>query len=246
MKRTFKYSLVSDLHVDHAYQGLHRYELNKNIIVAGDTSNNLAETFETLGELQDRGHKVFSCEGNHEHYRNTLKGYSHTDITRAYRVEYPMIVDIDDTLTLISVNGWYPVRSQWSWYAYMNDCRSCFGDDAMAAAKIVNELAAYQASLVRETIHSCPDRKFIVTTHTSPCVETLDPKYAGEYSNQWYWNPEMGKVLAENSDQILAWNHGHTHASTTQEVNGVLVNCNPRGYPGENPDWEPLTVTLSY
>jgi hypothetical protein len=31
-----------------------------------------------------------------------------------------------------------------------------------------------------------------------------------------------------------------------QQKDLTEYELNPRGYPGENPDWEPLTVTLSY
>ena len=27
---------------------------------------------------------------------------------------------------------------------------------------------------------------------------------------------------------------------------GVRVVCNPRGYPGENPNWKPQSITVEY
>jgi UDP-2,3-diacylglucosamine pyrophosphatase LpxH len=245
LTRIFKYSLISDMHIDHPQPKTPYDKLEKNIIVAGDTSNGL-EGLKFLQKLGNKGHNVYACEGNHEHYANMSQGRTHKETADRFREEYPAVVDIDDRLTLININGWYPVTAQWMWYRYMNDCKYCFNVDANRGYEEVNSLAERHSLVVHHALLAAPGRKYIITTHTSPCEETLDPQYESEYSNQWYWNPFMREVLAKHKDKILIWNHGHTHASNEATVDGVRVVCNPRGYPGENPGWIPQTYEVEY
>ncbi|MGZ8944193.1 MAG: metallophosphoesterase [Methylococcaceae bacterium] len=58
-------------------------------------------------------------------------------------------------------------------------------------------------------------------------VSHLDASYANS------WESLMGGSVA-------LWVHGHTHQAVDYEINGTLIICNPRGYPGDeigfNPD----------
>src|SRR3546814_5236269 len=73
-------------------------------------------------------------------------------------------------------------------------------------------------------------------------MASLDPRFDGQFSNEWYWNPHMEPLLAKHRDKIAVWHHGHTHATVDVVVDGVRIVTNPRGYPGENPGWKPLTM----
>lgn len=55
----------------------------------------------------------------------------------------------------------------------------------------------------------------------------------------------MEELLKEFSDQIHIWCHGHSHAFADKIVHGVRVVCNPRGYPGENINWEPFNFEIN-
>lgn len=241
----FKYSLVSDLHINHPQPKFPYDKLEEHVIVAGDTSNGL-DGLKFLHKIQKKGHKVYAVDGNHEHYLNVSQGRTIAETSAKFRELFPMTTDIDETLTLINLNGWYPVDAPVLWDHYMNDCRCCYGMDEVAGAKAVTLEAQFQAAFLDDLLTSFFDRKFIVTTHTAPCPDTLDPKYEGEYSNNWYWSPYMRQVLADHADKILAWNHGHTHQTNYAIVDEVPVYVNPRGYPGENPDWQPQTIYVNY
>ena len=242
---TFTYTLISDMHVNHPQKPTPYNKFEENVIVAGDTANGL-EGLKFLHKIQKKGHTVYAVDGNHEHYLNVNQRRTIDETTAKFRELFPMITDIDDKLTLVNLNGWYAVDAPVMWDNYMNDCRCCFGSDEVAGAKAITSEAQFQAAVLDDLLENFFDRKFIVTTHTAPCVETLDPKYEGEYSNNWYWSPYMRQVLATHSDKILAWNHGHTHSRNHAVIDGVPVYVNPRGYPGENPDWEPQTISVEY
>src|SRR3546814_1518517 len=102
--------------------------------------------------------------------------------------------------------------------------------------------ANYVKNVLEEWKHC--DYKGIVVTHTAPCEETLDPRFAGHFSNEWYWNPGMRPLLSEYKDQIHDWCHGHTHTRNEDVVDGHRVCCHPREYPGENPDLTPHTIEI--
>lgn len=238
----FKYSLISDMHVDHPQKKTSYDKLEEFVIVAGDTANGLLG-LKFLEKLKRRGHIVFAVDGNHEHYSNINQGRTQEQTRRQFYGGLDQKDEVyltDEKIALIGCNGWYTVSDGYLWSHYMNDSRYCG-----ISAEGMNMLALNEYDFVLQCLESLPsDYKAIVVTHTAPCEETLNPDYGGHFSNEWYWNPHMKRLLSTFSDKILVWNHGHTHARNEAVVDGVRVVCNPRGYPGENPGWEPLTVEV--
>lgn len=235
-----KFSLISDMHVDFPQDKTPYDKLEKKVVVAGDTSNGLLG-LKFLNKLRNKGFQVFSCDGNHEHYSNVSQGRDYIDTLERFREDFPMTGFLDLGVPIILVNGWYQVRREQDWYYYMNDSRS-----SGLSADRVNQIALTQAKQVKQFLQRCKNSgdKAVVVTHTAPCTETLDPRFEGADSNEWYWSPYMRDVISDHGDSIHVWCHGHTHARNEAVVDGVRVVCNPRGYPGENPGWEPLTIEV--
>lgn len=243
--KTFTYSLISDMHLDHPQPKTPYDKLEENVIVAGDTMNGLGG-LKFLEKLQRKGFKVFAVDGNHEHYCNVGQNRTIAGTAARFQSAHPNRWDIDDTLSIILANGWYTVSDPWHWSHYMNDSRNCVGTDAIEAQREVTVAAVNDAEFLRKQMFDSPERKFIVVTHTAPCVESLDPRYDGSDGNEYYHSPLLRQVLADFGDQILLWNHGHVHHKTKVQVDGVNVITNPRGHSRENPNWEPLTVIVEY
>jgi predicted phosphodiesterase len=236
----FKFSLISDMHVNHPQPKTPYDQLEEFVIVAGDTDNGLGG-LKFLQKIKNKGHRVFAVDGNHEHYANLSSGRTVIETTDQFYklLDQKNSLELEDEkILIIGVNGWYHVSSESTWQGYMNDSYY-----SRLSADTVNGLAHKEAFFVRHCLNNLPDGyKAIVVTHTAPCLETLNKEYEGHFSNEWYWNPEMREILMSHSDDILVWCHGHTHAKADVVVDGVRVVCNPRGYPGENPDWSPITV----
>lgn len=232
-----KFSLISDMHVDFPQPKTPYELLEEVIVVAGDTSNGL-EGLKFLQKLQNKGHTIFAVDGNHEHYSNYRQRRSEKETTARFREDHKRY---HDEVPIILANGWYYVEDEALWRGYMNDGRM-----TNLSALDVNTLAVNDTEFVRGHLEDWKDRQVsgVVVTHTSPCLETLNPAYEGHYSNDWYWNPGMGGLLKEYSGQIKVWCHGHTHEPSDKIVEGVRVVCNPRGYPGENKNWKPLTIEI--
>lgn len=241
----FTYSLISDMHVNHPQPKTPYDLLEQNVIVAGDTANGL-DGLKFLEKLRNKGFTVFAVDGNHEHYSNVTMNRTPRETTDRFIVDNPRVTDVDDVLSVVCINGWYPVADRYDWYGWMNDGRYIHGPDKILAQHAANLLAVDDFEFLKDTIGANPERKYVVVTHTAPCEETLNPQFKGHYSNEWYWNPRMKEIIETYSRQILIWNHGHTHAPAEAVINGVRVVCNPRGYPGENPDWKPKSITVEY
>jgi Icc-related predicted phosphoesterase len=227
-----EYSLVSDLHAD--FHGGFTAPLKELVIVAGDTANSIGKSCKLLDAMRARGHKVFAIPGNHEHYIGLH------DLQQAERVFETMgygnpRLFIGDGFNIIGVNGWYRINDEEHWRGYMRDQRYLTAED-------VNEAAQEQAAFVDDHL-SASNVPCIVVTHTAPCMETLDPRFEGSDGNDYFWNPYMRPLLAKHADKIAVWHHGHTHNGTDQIVDGVRIITNPRGYPGENPTWQPIHLS---
>ena len=229
------------MHVDFPQEKTPYDKLEKNVIVAGDTSNGLLG-LKFLQKLQNKGFTVFAVDGNHEHYANANKGRTTVETIDRFRSEFPN-TGIIDGVPVIGCNGWYNVRDDLVWARYQNDCRNIFWYDSEIAALKVQGHMEMDYLFLRDQLDMA-DEPVIVVTHTAPCLETLNPDYEGSFTNEWYYNPLMYRLLEAYTEKILVWCHGHTHAKNEAIVSGVRVVCNPRGYPGENPDWEPLTIEV--
>jgi predicted phosphodiesterase len=235
---TLKFSLVSDLHVNHPQPKIPYDQLEDLVIIAGDTSNGL-DGIKFINKLKNKGHSVFAIDGNHEHYSNDSCGRTIDETeTQFYDLlNQPRIIRVAPDLWVIGCNAWYLVESPDIWLNYLNDGRYC------GSYKAVNTRAYEQASWLKHSLERLEGR-VIVVTHTAPCLDTLNSAYDGHFSNEWYWNPLTNEILKQHANKIAVWCHGHTHAPADKIVSGVRVICQPRGYPGENPDWKPLTIEV--
>lgn len=241
MESLVKYTLLSDLHLDFPQGSIPYDQFEENIIIAGDTTNGLG-CLKFFDKLKRKGFNVFAIDGNHEHYSNVGKNRTIESTISRFREDYPNIYKFGE-VPVIGVNGWYSVSNGNSWFNYMNDGRHCIGGYPDFAAVQMRK-HAYDDYLFLHRYLSNSTEKCIVVTHTAPSIDTLDPKFEGYPSNEYYYNPNMMKIIENHKDKIHVWNHGHTHAFADKNVNGVRVICNPRGYPGENPNWQPITVEI--
>jgi Icc-related predicted phosphoesterase len=84
------------------------------------------------------------------------------------------------------------------------------------------------------------DGRTVVITHHAPSMRSLhDNPHAGGHMDAAFanhWEDLMG------GDQVALWVHGHSHTAVDYDVAGTRVVCNPRGYPGEETDFDATLV----
>jgi hypothetical protein len=246
---TFRYSLGSDLHLDHPNPSrLRDMTWLEHVVVPGDTANGLAGV-RWLEKMKKLGHKIYAVDGNHEHYSNrerdgrVQRTVEETE-TRFYALlDQPRSVEVAPGLTIVGTNGWYDPYYYDGlaelWISWMNDYRwiGHIQGKALREYELLN-------SLLEKT-----EGRVIVVTHTAPTLDTLvdkpwDPVW--QASNNFFHNRFMWQIMRDHGDKIAAWNHGHTHFAQDKVVSGVRVICNPRGYPRENPEWTPVEIEVDY
>jgi Icc-related predicted phosphoesterase len=79
----------------------------------------------------------------------------------------------------------------------------------------------------------------VVATHHAP--------HRGSISRQFFGSP-LNPAFASDLSELIwryqprLWIHGHMHNSAYYTVGETEIVCNPRGYGGENPDFNPALV----
>ena len=251
--------LLSDLHLEfHPYT----YKCPKGgvdlIVLAGDISSpaggapsRLAESRLTslLGACNDSAPTVLVA-GNHDFYGATiydrlkvLRDLSHT--FRRVRFLEDEAVDVAGlrvagaTLwTNFSLPGYnFGVREA----QQMNDFRMIGGTDEPGAIKPAEMVRRYNASavfLAREMQSARPPD--LVVTHFLPAPEAIDVRYARSPLNAYFCTDL--RHLMGGPEAPHTWAFGHTHHSVDRKVRDTRIVCNPRGYPGENCDYDSKLV----
>ena len=88
-----------------------------------------------------------------------------------------------------------------------------------------------------EKLEQFKNDKVWIASHHSPSYQSISPKYKMETTNGSFCSDLDDLIL--NHPQIKYFSHGHTHSSFRYRIGECEVICNPKGYPGENPDFDP-------
>ena len=82
-------------------------------------------------------------------------------------------------------------------------------------------------------------RPRVVVTHHAPSARCVAPRYRAAPLNPCF--ASRLDPLIERFQPAL-WVHGHTHTSMDFLIGTTRVLCNPKGYRGENPAFDPALV----
>jgi predicted phosphodiesterase len=187
-------------------------------IIAGDIASGPKAQKRWLRKLSEQDIPYVYAAGNHDYWGSTRE----RDATTT------------DANTAIGV-CWYACTS---WYAPPNTHEWVDFRRTPWLAKALPEMHRRDTDLLR----SLMGKVNIIITHMLPSYACVDPEYEGDPTNRYYVNDFHAELEAGNGPPL--WVHGHTHKRMDRVIGRTRVVCNPYGYPGENPRWEPMIVEV--
>jgi hypothetical protein len=262
-----KVVFASDLHADFNQPKI-EWPAGDVCVIGGDTGNSIGTELKVLGKLAKKYRHVVTTDGNHTHYSNAPQKRTVEETIRRIRAQLPANVHFlghgnpsveIEGVWFVGCMGWYSFdvvgdveTNKQRWRRVMNDCR-WIGFDEIEQRQPWDR-ARDDADLVRDTLRDIKAKAgatlppIVVMTHTAPHRDMItwkdhDPEWNA--SNPFYVNSHMQAVLESPDAQgVTIWVNGHTHHRREKMINGIYCICNPRGYPSENPGWEPVVLPV--
>lgn len=244
--------VISDLHLPFGDIDLPLPDADV-LVCAGDVGKSCADSVRWLAErVPDM--PVVLVAGNHEFYR----GY-HTEGLAEGREEAARHAHMhfleDDVVVIgetrfLGATLWTDFRSEGSQGVAMmhakdrmNDYRVVRGYRKKPWQRFTPECthALHQRSVgfIAGALAEPFDGSTVVVTHHAPHRGSVAGKHRGDLLNAAYYSDLGGLIESAGPD---LWVHGHMHAPSDYEVGSTRVIANPRGYPNENPSFDPGLV----
>ena len=243
-------AVVSDLHLDHsASEPLDTDELAGRadlLVAAGDINTSIFG----LSWCSKAAVPCVYVLGNCEFHGGSYLGVRGKIANMA--PYYPNVHLVDDSVVELEIRG-IKVRflggTLWTDYAALGKRRR---DASMVAAwRALDDhrrigmgnlfwlpddaLVAFKntKSFIDTELPEPFDGLTVVVTHHSPTLRAAHPGFEGD---------ELIPAYHSSLDKLVrradVWIHGHTHHAVDFRLGRCRVISNPRGYPGENPDFE--------
>jgi Icc-related predicted phosphoesterase len=229
-------------------------------VVAGDVGQGLADTILWLGQAIRPIMPVVVVPGNHEFYGSAVD--EERALGRRAAERHGVTLLDDDTVEIggVAFSGgtlWtdYGIdgagnrrRAMAAAQAGLNDHRCIAttrnpGWRTFRPGDAAALHAASRAFLERALLEVDPPgtraRPHVVVTHHAPARASLDPGFAGSVLNPAFAS-DLGSLIAAGRPDL--WLHGHVHARRDHRIGPTRILCNPLGYDGENPAFDPACV----
>lgn len=237
--------VLSDIHAEVLEYSPQHVEADLTVL-AGDIHH---KGYSVEWALDNFKGPILLVAGNHEFYGTTFEGghrvmraAAEKSKGRLYYLERDSI--IIDGVRFLGVTCWTDYRLRGSPSLAKFDALRNVMDFRAISTESGDRLwtpdkAAQQAYIARTWIEkqlSAPFKgRTVLVTHHAPSEHSLDPRREqslldSSFANGWE------HLFGPGLDLII---HGHTHYTCDYEKLGTRVVSNPRGYPGEDTDYNP-------
>ncbi len=244
------------------------------MVVAGDISNDVMEASRWIADLRARFDQVVWVAGNHCFYnlgfhqtrlydrefsarwpypRNVPEIYDHyARWSQAHDVHFLHRSSVTlDGVQFVGVTGWH----NWdaapylkfedqvqAWQDHMMDARYIRWSPDYMDWRPVLQAALDDADYLRTAVSETDQPKVIIShhiPHRDLVKVTANPMW--NLLNGSFLNTELETV---RHSSVKAWCYGHTHFRDDRVIDHIRHVNNARGYPRENPSWQPVEIQL--
>ena len=225
-------------------------DLRRTPAVLGPRSLSALRYREFLDQVTHRYQHVVWVAGNHEFYHG--KFTQTLQVLRNEAQHYQNLyfledswVDVEDVRFLggtlwTDVNRGCPVTTSALQYG-MNDYK-LITDDTHGYTRLKPSRTAQRHHKTKNYIQQNITTNTVVVTHHAPTPLSIAEEFKTEqYLNGGYAS-DLSTLILDHQPRF--WLHGHMHQYVDYTVGETRVICNPRGYPGQNPDWTPQVYEL--
>lgn len=255
-----KIQVMSDIHLEFAGHSIRNENDAEVLVLAGDIvvaetlrknpeqgNNARADRYRSFFGLCSRqyDHVVFVA-GNHEFYsgkwnqtldvlRHECSHFTNVHFLEQNFVEISGVVFVGGTLWS-DFNDGDPLTKMHV-QSVMNDFRK-ITDDTSSYRRITPTTMELRHSHTRDYIREVSGMfdKVVAVTHHSPSFRSVAPKFKNQALTNGAYHSDLSDLILDR-ESIKLWIHGHTHDAVDYEIGQCRVVCNPKGYPGENDEF---------
>jgi len=264
--KSFDY--ISDIHIDIWLNHKHRIEeekyndlsdfvqnilvpkTNELLIIAGDISNRLEDTFKLLIILKTYYNNIIIVPGNHEMYIINAKDRYKYRLDSKRKLESLNLFCNENNLIFLNgdyielyglriVGGMMYSNQTYSnesyqdlknnWYNNSNDSNHIYYTNSHGRFTYEEQQIHFKEE--REKLYKYKDIDICIT-HFPPITSSNMPdKFKDHISNNFYYFKD--DLLTERLNPSV-WIYGHIHNKHLDIINGTKYISNPLGYPKEN------------
>lgn len=213
------------------------------LVVAGDISDDLdlsMQYLQTLSEDYPQYKRILFVDGNHEHTPQlpNLVDPEHIRVqaSKIDRIIYTHRKSLVIGKTVfIGINGWWSYSKTYNrelhskyfegWIPHLTEKDANYFSHKVHVQSIVD---CVRLKALLSKYESNPDiDNIVVITHTVPCRECTQDKYADTQYNEFM----EYIVVKEEFKKLSHWIFGHTHTRMKKKAHGITYLSNPRGIP---------------
>lgn len=96
----------------------------------------------------------------------------------------------------------------------------------------------YIKTVVESSSENMP---IVVCTHHAPSFLSIHEMYKHDHLMNGGYASDLSDIMLDQP-RIKLWTHGHMHQCFDYKIGDVRVVCNPKGYPGENNNFNPQLI----
>ncbi|MBD3260200.1 MAG: hypothetical protein GF334_00720 [Candidatus Altiarchaeales archaeon] len=225
--KRMKVQIVSDLHLEFyedfrpIIEAMDPTDVDV-LVVAGDLSTE-PELFEVLTLLSEKYPQVLYVLGNHEYYRNTLKGIHKRMVLTCTHLKNVQWLHN----TVFTIEGQRFVGTPlWFQDEPLNVIYEKFLND-FSQIKDFRSWVYKENKKAKRYLNSRIEEGDIVITHHLPTMRSVPSRFMSEPLNRFFVCDLEGMIRALKPK---LWIHGHTHDSFDYMIEDTRIVCNPMGY----------------